>query len=133
MPALAMDPFALIRADPWLLWSARAVGLLFALAAAAIIVRLLYGAARGKLDLADLVTGPSGRLSASRVAYLVGVVVSSIVVLRDATDGRVNETLVLFYLGALGLFDVTKRGINVIEKIKLNGKDRGAPEPKYQG
>jgi hypothetical protein len=107
--------------DVWILWALRAAVWMTLLFVAILGLRMLWGMHRGNFDVVDLVTGPGGRLSNMALGYFVGVGVGSLAVLRDAADGTVSWEVLAVYLGALGLFDVGKRGLNVLEIIKGNG------------
>lgn len=110
--------------DIWVLWALRAAVWMTLAFVAILGLRMLWGMWRGYFDIVDLVSGPSGRLSNMAMAYFVGVGVGSLAVLRDAADGTMSWEVLAVYLGALGLFDVSKRGLNVIEMVK-NGKQGG--------
>jgi hypothetical protein len=120
------------ESDPWVLWAIRAA-IWMVLAFVAILgFRMIWGMWDGKLDVADLVTGPSGRLSNAALCYFVGVGVASMAVLRDAADGTLSWEVLAVYLVALGIFDVGKRGLNALEIIKGNGNGnhgKGAAGP----
>jgi hypothetical protein len=115
--------------DPFVLWSLR-IGVVLMLAlAVAMMVRIIVATISGRLDFADVVCGPSGRMSWKK---LFGITASGVVlmaVLRDAADGTLSWELVAVVLGAAGLIDLGAGGLNVWEKIGTT-KARQTETPK---
>jgi hypothetical protein len=117
------------ESDPYILWSIR-VGVIFMLAfVVALLLRVLMGTIAGRLDLADIVCGPSGRLSWKKLFGIAAAGTVLIAVLRDAADGTLSWELAAVTLGAAGLIDLGASGINVYEKIGMRKAENGHGAP----
>lgn len=74
----------------------------------------------------DLITTPdTGRLSAAKIGQLVGVVVSSWVVIVAAQDSKLSSELFLVYLAFVGAMD----GFGKWLRYKANTPPAAAPVP----
>ncbi len=125
----------ILSRDPVVLWTTRVCVVALAALILALVVRLFYGAIRGRIDLADLLTGPSGRLSWSRAFGTVAAGASTLMLMELSSSGKLQWEHLFVYLGAAGLVDLGKRGMTMWEKvteIKQNGNGH-TKSPKTKG
>jgi len=105
--------------DPFILWSIRITIILMLAFVVALMVRIILATISGRLDFADVVCGPSGRMSWKKLFGIAAAGTVLTAVLRDAADGTLSWELVAVVLGAAGLIDVGAGGLNVWEKIGM--------------
>jgi hypothetical protein len=122
------------ESDPYILWSIR-IGVIFMLAfTVAVMVRVVVGAVSGRLDPADMLCGPSGRLSWKKAFGLAAAGTVLVAMLRDAADGTLSWELAAVVLGAAGLIDLGSTGMNVWEKLgTLKHGEQGKEDKPYAG
>lgn len=123
-----MTDLDLLARDPVVLWSIRVCTLALVALILALVSRLIYGALRGRIDLADLLTGPSGRLSWSRAFGTIAAGAATMIVLELSSNGKITWEILAVYLLAAGLIDMGKRGMAMFEtitKLKNGNKPEG--------
>lgn len=132
-----MIDLELIARDPVVVWSLRVCTVALAILIVSLVSRLVYGAIRGRIDLADLLTGPSGRLSWSRAFGTVAAGAATMVVLELSAAGKITWEILGVYLMAAGLIDMGKRGMAMMETITRvkngNGHEPAPPRPPKAG
>jgi hypothetical protein len=116
--------------DTVVIWATRVCVLALAALILALVTRLIYGAIRGRIDLADLLTGPSGRLSWSRAFGTVAAGASTMMLMDLSAAGKLSWEHLMVYLAAAGLVDLGKRGLVTWETVTKTKQNGSAQEPK---
>jgi hypothetical protein len=116
--------------DTVVIWATRVCVLALAALILALVTRLIYGAIRGRIDLADLLTGPSGRLSWSRAFGTVAAGASTMMLMELSAAGKLSWEHLMVYLAAAGLVDLGKRGLTTWETVTKTKQNGGSAESK---
>lgn len=116
------------ESDPFIVWSIRITIVLMMAFVVALMARVILAVISGRLDMVDMICGPSGRMSWKKLFGMAAGGTILMAVLRDAADGTLSWELAAVTLGAAGLIDLAAGGLNVWEKIGTTAAKAGTPQ-----